>query len=687
MRMRPPVVSVAVQLTRGVLMWSGNFASGDVASASAIVATAPVGDRRHAEPLPYWPSYAAASPAQRAVYLDWLAGGRVDPDLPIGYVFIYFYGLEERVLVDDADHAEVRAEVRRLLSLYGANTSFAGYAQRLLAFMVLPRLPRLSEEELRGELPPTSVVNPSATSAVLAWFHIQARPLPADYAAVIVRSLEGAKRGVVVQRAGRELADLFAIRYREKYGAGLALQVAKRPEMITYRPASAALAMSRREIRAALPHVLGRSAQFNPLVSIWNGCIADLKKTSTAKRTPTGKAELTAAAWEALPPELRTEYDHPAQDAWDALIARARRLETYHLVTAGDLVALGGSSPAASVSAVQLRQACETAALLGYAVEPDARVVTKKRASASEMLIWRVDDTRPMAATTWRSVHTMLSLMLSVASADGAVGADEVGVVASFIEEMFVMDDLMRSRVEALRLLISRGPAKAGAVARTLQTSRSRDELLKIGRVLVAVAGADGVITDNEHASLRTLYKGLGLTAADLTAAVIASGAQLASDLPVSVQAAEAPAPGQPIPQPRPAKGPALDSKAIAAIMAETREVAALLSAVLDNDEDDSPEPVATPAPVAVAAPAVSPAADGVLATLDLRYQAVVQQLLTKPHWTSAEVRTLATGAKLMPGAIVETVNAWSDDRLGDYLIDDSDGWHIKAELLTRATA
>ncbi|MBK9031560.1 MAG: TerB family tellurite resistance protein [Myxococcales bacterium] len=372
----------------------------------------------------------------------------------------------------------------------------------------------------------------------------------------------------------------------------------------------------------------------------------------------------------------------------DTLIQRARRLEQYHVVKAGELVALGGTRPPASVSAVQLRQACETAALLGYAVEPDARVVTKKRTGESEMLIWRVDDTRPMPATTWRSVHTMLSLMLSVAAADGVVGADEVSVVASFIEELFVMDDLMRSRVEALRHLITRGPAKAGAIAKTLQTSRTRDELLKIGRVLVAVAGADGVISDNEHASLRTLYKGLGLTPAELSAAVIASGAQLANDVPVSVQPAEAPAPGQLIPPPRTTKGPALDSKAIAAILAETREVAALLSAVLDSDDDESPAPTVAAAPGAPAPTAMAaPAAEGMFATLDLRYQTIVQQPITKPHWSSAEVRTIATGAKLMPGAIVETVNAWSDDQLGDYLIDESDGWQIRAELLERATA
>lgn len=36
------------------------------------------------EPLPYWPHYSEASPAQRARYLEWLAGGRVDPQIDLG---------------------------------------------------------------------------------------------------------------------------------------------------------------------------------------------------------------------------------------------------------------------------------------------------------------------------------------------------------------------------------------------------------------------------------------------------------------------------------------------------------------------------------------------------------------------------------------------------------------------------
>ena len=49
--------------------------------------------------MTYWPSYSEISSAARTAYVDWLASGR-RPGAHIGYVFLFFYGIERRVLVD-----------------------------------------------------------------------------------------------------------------------------------------------------------------------------------------------------------------------------------------------------------------------------------------------------------------------------------------------------------------------------------------------------------------------------------------------------------------------------------------------------------------------------------------------------------------------------------------------------------
>ena len=78
--------------------------------------------------LGYWPSYRDLSKKGKSAYLLWLASDRSDPKVPIGYLFIYFYGIERRVLVDskhgkvsDKEYLSLHQEVSRLLEIYSSN--------------------------------------------------------------------------------------------------------------------------------------------------------------------------------------------------------------------------------------------------------------------------------------------------------------------------------------------------------------------------------------------------------------------------------------------------------------------------------------------------------------------------------------------------------------------------------------
>ncbi len=100
--------------------------------------------------MDYWPSYSDMSPRARAAYLAWLAGGRNNPRVYIGYVFVYFYGLERRLVTETSRNPEnaveyrrLTGEVRRLLEIYRGNHSFRQYATGLLdAATILDPAPR-----------------------------------------------------------------------------------------------------------------------------------------------------------------------------------------------------------------------------------------------------------------------------------------------------------------------------------------------------------------------------------------------------------------------------------------------------------------------------------------------------------------------------------------------------------------
>ena len=79
------------------------------------------------EPPGYYPSYAALRPEQRWVYLNWLQD--VTEEVDIGYVFIYYYGLERQLLTGKFDRAyDEILKLRR----YHRNKSFLVYSQSSL---------------------------------------------------------------------------------------------------------------------------------------------------------------------------------------------------------------------------------------------------------------------------------------------------------------------------------------------------------------------------------------------------------------------------------------------------------------------------------------------------------------------------------------------------------------------------
>ena len=94
------------------------------------------------EPPGYYPSYAALRPEQRWVYLNWLQN--VTEEVDIGYVFIYYYGMERQLLTGKFDRAyDEILKLRR----YHRNKSFLGYSESSLmnSSLLMKRLDKLTE--------------------------------------------------------------------------------------------------------------------------------------------------------------------------------------------------------------------------------------------------------------------------------------------------------------------------------------------------------------------------------------------------------------------------------------------------------------------------------------------------------------------------------------------------------------
>jgi hypothetical protein len=97
----------------------------------------------------YYPTYAGLTPEQKWIYLNWLC--QVSEPVNIGYVFIYYYGIERHLLLGEFDLAF--DEILHLRK-YHKNHSFIGYSGSALLHSCFfrKRQDRLEDLSRSGEL-------------------------------------------------------------------------------------------------------------------------------------------------------------------------------------------------------------------------------------------------------------------------------------------------------------------------------------------------------------------------------------------------------------------------------------------------------------------------------------------------------------------------------------------------------
>jgi uncharacterized tellurite resistance protein B-like protein len=667
---RGEVESPLIYLVQGTLA--------DAPDASLIEAGLPVSIKRpnQVKDLPYWPSYRGASPQQRAVYIDWLVGGRQDPSVPIGYVFIYFYGLERRVIAENADHAAIVAELLRLLPIYSKSRSFVGRATDLLwaAIWLGLNAGTVSQAELKSALLQTTDWSEEIRRLSLACCYLAKLPLSAKIAYRLTSYDRQAPQSVVVKREPDLHQLAFCKRFDASFLSGLELQVSKRTWPFQYCAASATLRRMGRDagFRWPIPDVAGAPAQFRRLVEFWTQAIDELRLYDR-RHSKAGDAQVTAEMFEALPPELR-QGDHPHFDAWYQVLNRSVTEDGWTLIPAGELARVEGLPPRKKLTKSQSAQLAKTACFMGLAVEPDVRITGRPYAWDEIVSVFPLAEELPNDVTAYQGASVLLDLGVAIAAADGVIDENELRRITSHLESQFALSQQDSARLEHLRHLRTKHPTDNFSAARALRTHLTVEQRRLIGEYLVGIAAADERILPEEVDALRRAYRELGLESADLDS--------LLASVSVSPTAAQQPD--------RAGQEFRLDMTRINSIMAETAKVTEFLKAALVDDTEEEESALSKPSAEA-STPQASVPLEGVpQAPVDPRFEGLSNRYvpfasiaIEQATWTRSALDTAARQQGLMLGAAVEAINEWAYEHLGDaLLIEDNDQVLAQRELL-----
>lgn len=620
-----------------------------------------------AGPLGYWPSYSAITPECRRRYLEWLASGKRAPEADLGYVFLYFYGLERRLLLDEPSAEEVRAlvgELERLRTIYAGSRSFDGYSRRLIeAVSFLQRAEDSSSAQFVPDLAAPPGEMPFALKVAIAREVVAGRPLGFELAAAAlfgIRDFWSVHRHVLDKGRPAFLAVL-RVRFATAFPTGFMLRNRKDSRLrLAYHGASAGLQLD-------LAARMGLKDLPDPATLTWTKLLAHAAEVA-AEIVPYAKA---LAYHPARANSLCGLIICPAE-LREAVAVEARRwlegLPSPAAVTFGELASHALGTATGKWTVRHRRDVSEALSTVGYAMEPDPE-------DGAE----RIEDATVVQVFRWSSSLTR-SRALEVASAAAmlvaAVGRTADGGIQAAAEHWLsqLPSRLSLTSEETTRLRARLGwygtKGVTAAKAKRLLGEATQEEKALCAWSATVAAGATGDVGKPQIAALEAIHDALGVQRgalySGLHAGIGATAAAATEPVLVSDEVREV---VHPIPRPPSAAEPIdPDPGRLDRVRAETEQVFAMLAEIF-VEEDETPPPEKN-------------ADTGPLAGLDAEHAALLTRLLSRTEWSRDEFDGAASEAGLMPSGAMETINEWAFDHHGDALLEDGETVFVNLALL-----
>jgi tellurite resistance protein len=630
----------------------------------------------------YWPSYTEISASARRSYLNWLAGGRKDPAAEIGYVFLYFYGLERRAILDapkneaaQADWPRISAELKRLLAIYGENHSFNGYATKLLDWVSLATyssklyLEPLPEYERNWELP-------LHLRLVLGQCALDQVPVPANVALAWARLDPNVPLRTPAVRCAEEFATLFIQKYSQAHGAGLFLPVNKTKLKFVYNAASAGF-HGFGDVNLSfgdVPDVTVLTAPLKKLQAVVESATTELESYSRyLGRNPTQSGSLEALLL--LPATLWPQ----------GVLTQVRDIQTRAergmvVMKLQELLQKFGA--AGTVTKDKLAGLARALESMDVGMEPDILSGAKVPKGEDTIVLFgqKAHDKVARDTPTYQAAALTLQLANAVALADGEITAEELRQLRGQVEGWTHLTPAHQQRLRAHMRLLMDAPVSLTVLKKKLEPLQAGAKEA-IAKFMAVVAQADGAVSPAEIKMLEKVYAALGVNPKNVFSDVHAVAATGSPAGPTPSSNANSP-----VPVTAAAGSFRLDTARIAALQQDTDQVSALLANIFKEEDVPTPATALVPNVADDGIAQESPAPAGIRG-LDEAHTSFARLLLSRPSWTREELLDVASDLDLMLDGALERINDASFDVHDMPLTEGDEPITVNQELLEKVPA
>lgn len=621
------------------------------------------------ESLGYWPSYSSISSGCRGAYLKWLSSDRSNPNVPLGYVFIYLYGLERRVVVDNPE-SDIRGkvssydlpelclifdEVKRLRGIYGSSNSFYRYSTRLLELISIFALAQGKELELEIE----DSVNSHLFRFKVALEVGKERPLPSSLAFDWINNHPEYRLKTPARRCFDLFKQLFIIKYQQQFGEGLKISPNKTMLKIIPHLSSGSL-RAVQSFKFDLPDAGILTGPFKKFIAIAEDCNQELEAYSRYL-AKAGSSSDDIVGLLMLPDELFAQLKLDSLIRFKAWLAEQYTQQPNIQINALWLQ-LGLEAPA-KFNKNETDFLTRLMDKIGFGFAPDPRFHHSKLQADGLISVYSI-ETKELKLQTASKAFDELLLLLKlgaiISCADGHAGDDEKEYLLQLLRKDPVITGAERKSLEAFVHWQLATPPSLSLVKAKLDTVK-QSEKAGICNILASLVLADGKVESKEIKQLEGIYTALGLDKNTVSSDIHRVATAKPSGAAQSTDASKV----------------RLDDAILKIHENETKDVQAMLHAIFTDDEPES---------VSVGVTESEGAEQDVVdvestQTLAKQYQPLLQALLQQHEWSRKDFKSLCDANNLMVNDVVEVVNDWAYDVVGAPLIEEDYDFKVDAEI------
>lgn len=625
----------------------------------------------------YYPSYNSISPVARAIYLNWLANGKVHPSIPIGYVFLYYYGLERRLLVDlldsdpDNEYVNIIDEIKRLLEIYGYNASFFSYATKLVAFISLYKggddfnIPENYESQNWGEIPLHFKFS-------LLGYAKSGIPLPADTALEWLRLSDPFSFRTPSDRCKNEHEELFLIKYRKRYGEGIVLKQKKAKIRISYQAASPSI---QRHFQKSTDFCdITRQTKYCEKFKVISREAEDELDAYSRYLGRKPDAVNSIQALLLLPKALINNSNNKHLKEIKNNISNIYGDKDYLRIEVKKLLSLLKLPNIEKITKPDAINIIQFLSKINYGIEPDLRFGSPILQLGGNALLFRINENSPSSPTKeYLATATLITFSSALSNADGSFSIDEEEYIIQQITNSLKLDEIELTRLNAYLKWAFENAKDIKGMTKRIQAlgDIQKNRLLNF---LLNLAIADGYISPDEIKILKKVYNIIGIEEERLYSDIHQLQTKT-SDLTTIIKSHDESEKYLIPSESKNLETVSLNEEVIRKTLDDTERVQEILSNVFEEENSNtsnSQEEIKY---------------DEIVPGLDYYHTELLIRISNKDKWTKSEFEDVCSEIGIMPDGAIENINEAFYNSMEEDFIIENEQLELNLELYKEITA